>query len=133
MQVAFVGLGVMGYPMAGYLRKAGHEVCVYNRTASKAEQWCAEFGGTSADTPAGAAANAEIVFCCVGNDEMSGKSFSRMTACLRASTARYADRRSHDCICSWLPKRLQLRLPPETSAFLMRHCLADRRALKMVS
>ena len=68
MRVAFVGLGVMGYPMAGYLLKAGHEVTVFNRTSAKAEQWCKEFGGTSADTPAAAANNAEIVFCCVGND-----------------------------------------------------------------
>jgi len=69
MQVAFVGLGVMGYPMAGYLAKAGHETVVYNRTASKAEQWVAEFGGTSAPSPAEAAADAHIVFVCVGNDD----------------------------------------------------------------
>jgi 3-hydroxyisobutyrate dehydrogenase-like beta-hydroxyacid dehydrogenase len=69
MRVAFVGLGVMGYPMAGYLLKAGHEVTVFNRTSAKAEQWCKEFGGTSADTPAAAANNAKIVFCCVGNDD----------------------------------------------------------------
>ena len=69
MRVAFVGLGVMGYPMAGYLAKAGHETVVYNRTASKAEQWVAEFGGTSAPSPAEAAAGAHIVFVCVGNDD----------------------------------------------------------------
>ena len=69
MQVAFVGLGVMGYPMAGYLAKAGHETVVYNRTASKAEQWVAEFGGSSAPSPAKAAAGAQIVFVCVGNDD----------------------------------------------------------------
>ena len=69
MQVAFVGLGVMGYPMAGYLAKAGHNVIVYNRTTSKAEQWCADFDGTRSATPAAAAENAEIVFCCVGNDD----------------------------------------------------------------
>ena len=69
MRVAFVGLGVMGYPMAGYLVKAGHEVTVFNRTVAKAEQWCSEFGGSSAETPAAAAVNAEIVFCCVGNDD----------------------------------------------------------------
>jgi 3-hydroxyisobutyrate dehydrogenase-like beta-hydroxyacid dehydrogenase len=69
MRVAFVGLGVMGYPMAGYLKKAGHEVTVFNRTTAKAEQWCTEFGGENADTPAGAAKKAEIVFCCVGNDD----------------------------------------------------------------
>jgi 3-hydroxyisobutyrate dehydrogenase-like beta-hydroxyacid dehydrogenase len=69
MRVAFVGLGVMGYPMAGYLVKAGHEVTVYNRTASKAAKWCSEFGGTSAGTPEEAARDAEIAFCCVGNDD----------------------------------------------------------------
>ena len=69
MRVAFVGLGVMGYPMAGYLATAGHETVVYNRTASKAEQWVAEFGGTSAPSPAEAAAGAHIVFVCVGNDD----------------------------------------------------------------
>ena len=66
---AFVGLGVMGYPMAGHLVSAGHEVTVYNRTASRAEAWVAEHGGTAAPTPAGAAADAEFVFVCVGNDD----------------------------------------------------------------
>jgi 3-hydroxyisobutyrate dehydrogenase-like beta-hydroxyacid dehydrogenase len=69
MRVAFVGLGVMGYPMAGYLKKAGHDVTIFNRTAAKADQWCSEFGGEKADSPASAAKEAEIVFCCVGNDD----------------------------------------------------------------
>ncbi len=69
MRAAFIGLGVMGYPMAGYLASTGHEVTVYNRTAAKAESWCAEFDGQSAETPASAAKNAEIVFSCVGNDD----------------------------------------------------------------
>jgi 3-hydroxyisobutyrate dehydrogenase len=68
-KVAFIGLGVMGYPMAGYLAKAGHEVTVYNRTAEKAERWKAEYGGATADTPAKAAKGADFVFCCVGNDQ----------------------------------------------------------------
>ncbi|MBF6616787.1 NAD(P)-dependent oxidoreductase [Pollutimonas thiosulfatoxidans] len=68
-EVAFLGLGVMGFPMAGHLAKAGHKVTVYNRTFSKAEAWAAEFGGKAARTPKEAAANAGIVFCCVGNDE----------------------------------------------------------------
>ena len=68
-KVAFAGLGVMGYPMAGHLAKAGHDVVVYNRTASKAEGWVAEHGGASAPTPAAAAAGREIVFMCVGNDD----------------------------------------------------------------
>ncbi|GER14944.1 NAD(P)-dependent oxidoreductase [Variovorax boronicumulans] len=69
--VAFLGLGVMGGPMAGHLAKAGHRVTVYNRTAVKAEAWAAEFGppGRHAATPREAAAGADIVFCCVGNDE----------------------------------------------------------------
>ena len=66
---AFIGLGVMGYPMAGYLVKAGHSVTVYNRTAAKAEKWVAEFGGRQAPTPAEAAREADFVFVCVGNDD----------------------------------------------------------------
>lgn len=69
MKVSFIGLGVMGYPMAGYLAKAGHEVTVYNRTVAKAEQWVDEFGGSLAATPGDAADGAEFVFSCVGNDE----------------------------------------------------------------
>jgi 3-hydroxyisobutyrate dehydrogenase-like beta-hydroxyacid dehydrogenase len=68
-RVTFLGLGVMGFPMAGHLAKAGHDVTVYNRSAEKAQAWVAEFGGTSAATPAEAAKQADIVFCCVGNDE----------------------------------------------------------------
>lgn len=69
MKVAFIGLGVMGYPMAGHLAKAGHEVTVYNRTAAKADQWCQEHKGSSAVTPSEAALDAQVVFTCVGNDE----------------------------------------------------------------
>ena len=68
-KVAFLGLGVMGYPMAGHLKRAGHEVTVYNRTSAKADQWAAEYGGKSAPTPRQAAHDADIVFCCVGNDD----------------------------------------------------------------
>ncbi len=66
--IAFLGLGVMGYPMAGHLARAGHDVTVYNRTAAKAEAWVAEYGGRSAPSPAEAAGAAEIVLSCVGND-----------------------------------------------------------------
>ena len=66
--VAFIGLGVMGYPMAGYISKAGHNVTVYNRTSSKADKWVAEFKGSKANTPAEAAEGAEYIFTCVGND-----------------------------------------------------------------
>ncbi|MDC6166004.1 NAD(P)-dependent oxidoreductase [Paucibacter sp. XJ19-41] len=68
-QVAFLGLGVMGYPMAGHLARAGHAVTVYNRTAAKAQAWAEEYGGKAAATPAAAAAGADIVFACVGNDD----------------------------------------------------------------
>ncbi|ANT59202.1 oxidoreductase [Salipiger sp. CCB-MM3] len=66
---AFLGLGVMGYPMAGHMTKAGHEVTVYNRTAAKAEKWVAEFGGASAATPREAAEGADFIMACVGNDD----------------------------------------------------------------
>ena len=66
--VAFIGLGVMGYPMAGYISKGGHNVTVFNRTTSKAEKWISEYKGNMADTPAKAAAGAEYIFTCVGND-----------------------------------------------------------------
>ena len=69
LRVAFLGLGVMGHPMAGHLARAGHQVTVYNRTAAKAAAWVAEYGGTSAATPAQAAQGADIVFACVGNDD----------------------------------------------------------------
>lgn len=73
LNVAFIGLGVMGYPMAGHLALAGHRVTVYNRSASKAAAWCAEYAAynqpASAATPQLAAVNADIVFCCVGNDD----------------------------------------------------------------
>ena len=68
-KVSFIGLGVMGYPMAGYLAGNGHQVRVYNRTASRAGEWVAEHSGTSCPTPASAAAGCDVVFCCVGNDD----------------------------------------------------------------
>ncbi|MEP2945967.1 MAG: NAD(P)-dependent oxidoreductase [Lentilitoribacter sp.] len=69
-KVAFIGLGVMGYPMAGHLKtKGGHDVSVFNRTTSKAEKWVAEFGGQFGKTPAEAAKGADFVFTCVGNDD----------------------------------------------------------------
>ncbi|SDH81336.1 NAD(P)-dependent oxidoreductase [Pseudomonas panipatensis] len=67
--VAFIGLGVMGYPMAGHLQSKGHDVCVYNRTPARAERWVAEYAGRSAPTPREAAQGAEFVMCCVGNDD----------------------------------------------------------------
>ena len=67
--VAFIGLGVIGYPMAGHLAAAGHHVTVYNRTAEKADKWVAAYGGQKANTPREATANAAFVFTCVGNDD----------------------------------------------------------------
>ncbi len=66
--VAFLGLGVMGHPMAGHLARAGHRVAVYNRTAAKAQAWVGEYGGRAAATPREAATDADVVFACVGND-----------------------------------------------------------------
>jgi len=69
MRVAFLGLGVMGFPMAGHLARAGHHVTVYNRTPAKAAAWVEEFQGSSAPTPRAAVEKAKVVFCCVGNDD----------------------------------------------------------------
>ncbi len=67
-KVAFIGLGVMGYPMAGYISKAGHNVTVFNRTGSKADKWITQYKGSKADSPAKAAENADYILTCVGND-----------------------------------------------------------------
>ena len=67
-KVSFIGLGVMGYPMAGYISKAGHKVTVYNRTSTKADKWLSEYKGKKANTPAIAAEDADYIFTCVGND-----------------------------------------------------------------
>ena len=69
MRVAFIGLGVMGFPMAGHLQQAGFDVCVYNRNADKAAAWVAQYGGDSAATPAAAAVGAALIMMCVGNDD----------------------------------------------------------------
>ncbi|MEQ8205550.1 MAG: NAD(P)-dependent oxidoreductase [Woeseia sp.] len=68
MKVAFLGLGVMGFPMAGYLAKAGHDVCIYNRSPEKSQAWLEKYSGSAETTPQAAAADADIVFSCVGND-----------------------------------------------------------------
>ncbi|MFT4730066.1 MAG: 3-hydroxyisobutyrate dehydrogenase [Granulosicoccus sp.] len=68
-RIAFIGLGVMGNPMAGHLQQAGHSVTVYNRTAAKAQSWASQYGGSAASTPAEASKEAEFVMCCVGNDD----------------------------------------------------------------
>ena len=68
MKIAFIGLGVMGYPMAGHVKNAGLDICVYNRTTEKAEKWCDEYKGDMAPTPAEAAKDRDVVLMCVGND-----------------------------------------------------------------
>ena len=68
-KVSFIGLGVMGYPMAGYISKAGHNVTVYNRTKTKAEKWAKEYKGNVANTPMDAAKDSDFIFTCVGNDD----------------------------------------------------------------
>ena len=67
-KVSFIGLGVMGYPMAGYIAKAGHSVTVFNRTGNKADKWIKEYKGLKAETPKKAAIDADFIFTCVGND-----------------------------------------------------------------
>jgi 3-hydroxyisobutyrate dehydrogenase len=83
-KLAFLGLGVMGYPMAGHLAKAGHDVIVYNRTGAKADRWVAQHGGKSAASPEDAAAGADIVLMCVGNDDdvraIAGRALTTMKA-----------------------------------------------------
>jgi 3-hydroxyisobutyrate dehydrogenase-like beta-hydroxyacid dehydrogenase len=69
LKIAFIGLGVMGFPMAGHLQQAGHDVTVYNRSADKARRWVGEYGGLSAESPAAAASGAELAALCVGNDD----------------------------------------------------------------
>lgn len=69
MNIAFIGLGVMGYPMAGFQQRAGHTVCAYNRTTAKAQRWADEYGGYFAETPAKASHNTDVVMICVGNDD----------------------------------------------------------------
>src|SRR5215210_3560108 len=68
-KVAFIGLGVMGFPMAGHLARAGHDVTVFNRTTARAEEWVGRHGGKRAASPAAASAGCSFVFTCVGNDD----------------------------------------------------------------
>ncbi len=80
-KIAFIGLGVMGYPMAGHLRAAGHEVSVYNRTEAKAESWAGEHGGTAFATPREAAQGCDFVFVCGATMTMFAASLSAMMGC----------------------------------------------------
>jgi 3-hydroxyisobutyrate dehydrogenase len=101
-KVAFIGLGVMGYPMAGHLALAGHHVTVYNRNPAKAKEWCAEFPGhASAATPREAAQGADMVFCCVGNDnDLRAVMLGADGALAGTKSGAFADRPHHRlCRC----------------------------------
>jgi 3-hydroxyisobutyrate dehydrogenase len=86
VNLAFLGLGVMGAPMAGHLKRAGHDVVVYNRTGEKAEKWVTQYGGRSARTPEDAAADAQIVLMCVGNDDDVRSVANRALTTMKAGT-----------------------------------------------
>jgi len=86
VNLAFLGLGVMGYPMAGHLKRAGHDVVVYNRTGEKSEKWVAQHGGRAARTPEDAAAGAEVVLMCVGNDDDVRAVANRALTTMKAGT-----------------------------------------------
>ena len=79
-KVCFIGLGVMGYPMAGHLSKAGHQVFVYNRTIEKAEKWAKKFKGQVCETPKDAANKSEYIFVCVGNDDGLDNFFAKLVS-----------------------------------------------------
>jgi|SRR5688572_16353667 len=85
-KLAFLGLGVMGYPMAGHLKRAGHDVVVYNRTAAKAEAWVTQHGGKAERTPEDAAASADVVMMCVGNDDDVRSVSGRVLTTMKAGT-----------------------------------------------
>ncbi|MBL4811091.1 MAG: NAD(P)-dependent oxidoreductase [Rhodobacteraceae bacterium] len=104
-KVAFIGLGVMGYPMAGHLAAAGHDVCVYNRSAAKAEGWVAQHGGKAAATPREAAAGAAYVFACVGNDKDLEQVFAGEDGAL-AGMARGAIFVDHTTISAGMTRKL---------------------------
>ena len=98
-EVAFIGLGNMGYPMAGHLSRAAHAVTVFNRTASTAERWQTEYAGSIAASPAAAARDAEFVFTCVGNDDD-----------LRSVTSGARVRRASRSTCAWDASKLSMQV-----------------------
>src|SRR3546814_10979189 len=106
LNLAFLGLGVMGFPMAGHLSRAGHRVTVYNRTASKADAWVREFGGKAAATPKEAAKGDDIVFCCVGNDDdlrSVAQGESGALAAMRSEERRVGKACVRTCRSRWSP------------------------------
>ena len=128
-QVAFIGLGVMGYPMAGHLAKAGYQTRVYNRTAAKAEQWCQQNEGSFALTPREAAEGADFVFMCVGNDD-------DLRSVVYGDDGVLAGCKPGSRSWSIIPPHLLMsraKLPPSRmSLFSMRRCQVVRRGPKTV-
>ncbi len=116
-RIAFIGLGVMGYHMAGHLQRAGHAVTVFNRTAAKSHEWVAEFGGVRADTPARAAVGADVVMLCVGRDEdVREVTFGPqgIAQSLRADAVVV----DHTTTSAQLPRELAARFAEQSVAFL---------------
>ena len=133
MKLAFLGLGVMGFPMAGHLARAGHDVTVYNRSAAKAAQWVATHGGRSAATPAAAAKDAQIVMMCVGNDDDVRAVANGADGALAGMAAGAIARRSHDRIGGSRARSLRRREIARRRASSTRRCRAARRVPKTAS
>jgi 3-hydroxyisobutyrate dehydrogenase-like beta-hydroxyacid dehydrogenase len=126
-KIAWIGLRVMGYPMAGYVSKAGHEVTVYNRTGAKAAKWAKAYGGKTAKTPKDAAKGADYVFCCVGNDDdlrsvVQGDK-GAFAGCRKARFSSITRQHRRMLRGNWRQRREKLAL-----ALSMRRCPADKRA-----
>jgi 3-hydroxyisobutyrate dehydrogenase len=131
MKIAFLGLGIMGGPMAGHLAKAGHSVTVYNRTAVKAESWVAAHGGTRVKTPALAAKDADFVMACVGNDD------DLRAVCLGSDGALGAMKLGavfvdHTTVSEKVTRELYaIAREREGARLLMHRCRAGKQGLKM--
>lgn len=130
-KVAFLGLGVMGLPMAGHLAAAGHHVTVYNRTPAKSLAWCQEFGGKHALTPHEAAVGAEIVFCCVGNDDDLRSVFLGENGALAGMSpgAVFVD---HTTASATVARELHAHAKDQGVEFIDAQCLADKQVRSMV-
>ena len=131
-RVSFLGIGVMGYPMAGHLARAGHQVRVYNRTPAKAEQWCAEYPGQIAATLAEAAQDAEIILLCVGRDEdvravINGKHGVAESLSAGAIVV------DHSTTSAQLAREMAAWLKPQGAAFIDAPFLVARPALRTAS
>ncbi len=127
-RVAFVGLGAMGAPMAGHLAAAGHQVTVYNRTRSKADQWIKRHDGTAATVPADAAEGAELVLLCVGNDDDVRAVVHGDDGVLATMAGRGDPRRPHDDVGGAGAARSPRRAPSAASGSSTPRCPAGRPA-----